>query len=123
MHFRRQLKLPMDGQMQKNMMALFRSVEPLSRRTAATSDVHEEAKAFLRAASPPVELPRMASPPLFPRDRRPGNNAPSSGAYMTNLGLGDLTDLPAIVPAVAPGDEAEEELYKQHMVVVDGWRE
>ena len=108
--------------MQKDIAALFKSVAFLSSREPASSDVHEEAKAFLRADSPPIELPRMASPPLFPRDRQPGYNA-SSRTSLAGHGLGDLADLPAIVPTAAPGDETEEELYKQHMVVVDGWRE
>ena len=102
---------------------LFQSVAFLSSRNHSTSDLHAEAKAFLRADSPLLELPRLASPPLFPRDRCPGYHSSHSGAGHNHLVLGDLSDLPAVVPLVALTDEAHEELYKQHMVVVDGWRE
>ncbi|EKM61502.1 uncharacterized protein PHACADRAFT_190671 [Phanerochaete carnosa HHB-10118-sp] len=71
--------------------------------------------------SPTYDPPRYASPPLFARDRNPGGaRLPTASRYG---GLGGLKDLgPLVQTAKNPNEEESTDLYKEHMVVVDGWK-
>lgn len=73
----------------------------------------------MRCDSPPIHFTPLDSPPLFPRDRRPGHR-PSSNVDTASYGIGGVRDLSQVLSRVDV-DEKEDELYKQHMVIVNGW--
>ncbi|KZT72907.1 hypothetical protein DAEQUDRAFT_552793 [Daedalea quercina L-15889] len=113
------LRHSLDRQTHQGIATLFRDASALSKRSI--SDVHQKAKDFLRADSPPGDSPPpLASPPIFARDRRPGYTLASPGNPASKFGPAVLTDLPSIVPVVT--SEKDDDIYMQHMVVVDGWQ-
>lgn len=71
-------------------------------------------------ASPTYEPPRYASPPLFPRDSNPGG--PRHGS-MNQVGRPrGIQELGSLMQVTGDPDGGEAvDLYKEHMVVVDGW--
>jgi hypothetical protein len=73
-------------------------------------------ESFLQRDLPIPEITRLHSPPLFPRCPLPSNDGVRPGA-----GLEGLSELRRILPEVEMEDDRVD-LYKHHMIVVDGWR-
>ncbi|PCH39205.1 hypothetical protein WOLCODRAFT_167851 [Wolfiporia cocos MD-104 SS10] len=100
---------------------LLESVQGLS-RTRPTPDQSRQVQDFLRSESPPITFTHLDTPPIFARDQNPGYKKDRCSVNATGriFGIEDTSDLPSLVPKAQISDD-EEELYKQHMVVVDGW--
>lgn len=98
--------------------------QTLSQARAAKGSAGENARveSFLskiRADSPTYEPLRYVSPPLFPREQNPGG---MRGSASTSGRLQDIKDLSSIVQIAEDPDKGESvELYKEHMVVINGW--
>ncbi|KAJ7739636.1 hypothetical protein DFH07DRAFT_839946 [Mycena maculata] len=71
-----------------------------------------------RPDSPPVpsRVPEPPFIPIFPRRHRAGN-----GIREHDTGLTDIISLPAVILPPAKVEELEPDLYKQNMVIVNGW--
>lgn len=72
---------------------------------------------FLRSDSPPLEIPRLDSPPIFPRHERPGATRSRLSASHDSNTRDTLSSLKPVKI-----EEEDIDMYKQHMMVVDGWR-
>ena len=73
---------------------------------------------------PSIDLPRFTSPPIFSKERQLGRARVQDHPATSEHGLQGLQDLPAvIIPARPIDDEGENDVYKQHLVVVNGWGE
>ncbi|CCM03793.1 uncharacterized protein FIBRA_05941 [Fibroporia radiculosa] len=122
LHEAMDLKLPIDASMHTQVSRLSQSVIALY-RPVATPCPEARYHEFLRADSPLAELVRLDSPPLFPKDRHPGRQSSSDVVLRECVStLSSLSDLPSLIPEVDLREEdEEEELYREHMIVVDGW--
>ncbi|EMD42186.1 hypothetical protein CERSUDRAFT_90789 [Gelatoporia subvermispora B] len=116
-------RLPMNAEIVHHIPILLKSVPGIFRATdfsTECSHTHD----FLRVASPDPTIVPLESPPIFPKDRYPG---------VINDDLRDLHPLPCLdtfrnIPELLGRADltereghSQEDLYKQHMVIVDGW--
>ena len=65
------------------------------------------------------DVPQLASPPLFPRGRKPGSALSTGNA--DGLGIKDMKELGSTVMPGQAGSDDSNNLYRDHMAVVDGW--
>jgi hypothetical protein len=98
-------------------LSFLKSISCLSR--VGPNWVNPHLEAFFRVdVSPPqssaIEAPEV---PLFPRRRLPG----SKNADALPDGFASIADLPILVPRAEQESEISD-LYKEHMVIVNGWR-
>lgn len=89
---------------------------------AEQKDFWPRAKQFVYANSPPYNVTRLDSPPLFPRDCHPGHEPAASVGEKDNSirGARDILNLLPSKP-LAVEDDRETDLYKEHMAIVNGW--
>lgn len=119
----RQIKLPIDAQTHVGVLQLLKGVPAISSSSAKDDDVNSHRAAFLRAESPPLQPIRLCSPPIFSRSLQTGYRPSTTTTSKHSLAPEAIADLPELVPkAVMKPDDDEDDLYKQHMVVVNGWR-
>lgn len=111
------MKLSIDAQTHSSMLEMWKSAMP-----HRSPQVGKQSKTFLRSHSPPIDIPNLVSPPLFPRDRRPGHLSTSRTDNGKNF-LESIGDLVPLLPPASIDQECEDDLYKEHMAVIDGWRE
>lgn len=81
-------------------------------------------KECLRSDSPPYDIHRLDSPPLFPRDHSSRRDVRESAkeAKKGILDVRSMSDLRGILPGhLAQIEEEERDIYREHMVVVNGW--
>lgn len=71
--------------------------------------------------SPSQVVPQLASPPLFPRDRKPGGSLSTTLVATRESGLKDLKELGSILLPGNVNSDGSDDLYKDHMTLVDGW--
>ncbi|KAG1747671.1 hypothetical protein EDB19DRAFT_2037030 [Suillus lakei] len=92
-------------------LSLFKSANPPAQSTETNAHV----TSFLRADSPPLQIHRPLSPPLFPRSKV------SSGSLGT--GISNAKDIVVRLNAVpAPIlEELEDDIDNVNMKIVDGW--
>ncbi|KDQ63007.1 hypothetical protein JAAARDRAFT_202531 [Jaapia argillacea MUCL 33604] len=112
------LKLQLEPPTQELIRKFLKVIPSLSR--PRQPQVNRNVQEFLRAESPPLNQIRYASPPIFARDCRPGSSRPLGVPHPS--GLKGMMDISAMMPKVKV-EEENEDLYMQHMLVVDGWRE
>ncbi|OCH95750.1 hypothetical protein OBBRIDRAFT_822683 [Obba rivulosa] len=113
-------RLLMDTEWLSDIPQLFKSIPGMSRASKAATESGPMAD-FLRC-SPPPTIVRRDSPPIFARDKCPGHAPDSSWDNARRWGLGTILQIPDLVGhADLKQDEDGEELFKQHMVVIDGW--
>ncbi|KAJ3540953.1 hypothetical protein NM688_g6155 [Phlebia brevispora] len=75
---------------------------------------------FLRADSPDHSCIELLDTPIFPINKQQkGSNSSSNLRHPILSGVKDLVPL---LPTVPEDQDSEEEIYKQHMVIVDGWQ-
>ena len=98
----------------------------LPQRTASGNRDNAHVESFLLAEGddgPSIDLARFTSPPIFSKERQLGR-ASVQDHSATSRGLQGWQDLPAvIIPAKPIDDEEEDDIFKQHLVVVNGWGE
>ena len=76
-----------------------------------------------RSGSPPPTLPRLEFLPMFPRTERPGGNQTFDTLKPVHPSIPKgLSDLQSMLPEANTVDDEYNDLHKQHMIVVDGWR-
>ncbi|TFK56839.1 hypothetical protein OE88DRAFT_1730282 [Heliocybe sulcata] len=118
------LKPTLDADMHASIKMMIRAVPSISGPRAGNKDyLNTAADQFLRSSSPPPML-HLAEEfvPLFPRSRHPRASTSTKDEKKTApLGLGSMADLPAVIPRVEAKEEPEEDLFRQHMKVIDGW--
>ncbi|KAI0699378.1 hypothetical protein C8T65DRAFT_719757 [Cerioporus squamosus] len=110
---RRGNKFTIDPATHRDVVTLIQSIPAMSARPQAS--IHRPYEEFLRAASPPIDEPKPAMLPLFPRDQGPGrrHKQPQQGAQSFS------TSLEAVLERPETGDE---DLANEHLVLVDGWQ-
>lgn len=122
----RRLKPALNAEMCDGIRALIQTIPSLSAPRASEKDkVSSRANDFLRAHSPPPIL-RLEEEfvPLFPRASHPKAGPRAKNAErQTPSVLKSVAELPIMIPPAEIKEEPEEELFKQHMRVVDGWSE
>jgi hypothetical protein len=80
-------------------------------------------RAFLRSDSPQPTLPQPEFVPMFTQAVRIGGTKALDDPKPVHPSIPSfLSDLPSMLPEPIEVDAEDEDLYKQHMVVVDGWR-
>ncbi|EPQ50101.1 hypothetical protein GLOTRDRAFT_134253 [Gloeophyllum trabeum ATCC 11539] len=118
------LKPALNAEMCDGIRALIQTIPSLSAPRASEKDkVSSRANDFLRAHSPPPIL-RLEEEfvPLFPRASHPKAGPRAKNAErQTPSVLKSVAELPIMIPPAEIKEEPEEELFKQHMRVVDGW--
>ncbi|KII93076.1 hypothetical protein PLICRDRAFT_694319 [Plicaturopsis crispa FD-325 SS-3] len=113
------LKHAIDAPMQKAMLDLFKTIPALS-RPPPEPYVNSHITDFLNGSERPPQslVARPISPPIFPRNRNPGSKPAPDAPSSLSQSVGHLA---SVLPLVEVEDE-DRDLYKQHMVVVDGWQ-
>lgn len=71
--------------------------------------------------SPLQVVPQLASPPLFPRDRKPGGTVSTTLDPTWESSLRDLKELGSVLLPGNVNSDDSDDLYKDHMIMVDGW--
>jgi len=102
--------------------ALFKSTLALSRPGPTYKNPYLDPSSLLEDPLP-TTYQRLRTPPfipIFPRTRLPGNGATDGHPP---LGLGSVEELPAVIMPKIEVEDDIADLYKEHMVVVDGWRQ
>lgn len=92
----------------------------LSAGSRLTSTENDSIRGFLRAESPVHAQTQLIDIPLFPRNDKKFSS--SSDEVLLGPSLMSMKDLPSILPVVPECQDSEDDLHKQHMVVVNGWR-
>lgn len=71
---------------------------------------------------PPVEpeWPEESFVPIFPRSRLPQSGMKNPQGNLP--GLQDFTDLPSFIPDKVYVDDLDEDISRQNLIIVDGWR-
>lgn len=115
----------MDTGTHREVMTLIKAVPTLAKNSQnPTPHVVQE---FLRAESPLPEFPELETLPVFPRRDRLGQD-PDKGC--STSGTADFVLIPTTIshlatsalPSVPMRDEDEEDMAKEHLVIVNGWR-
>ncbi|KAL7285548.1 hypothetical protein ACG7TL_000652 [Trametes sanguinea] len=118
-------KLQMDTGTHREVMTLIKAVPTLAKNSQnPTPHVVQE---FLRAESPLPEFPELETLPVFPRRDRLGQD-PDKGC--STSGTADFVLIPTTIshlatsalPSVPMRDEDEEDMAKEHLVIVNGWQ-
>ncbi|KAG1730675.1 uncharacterized protein EDB91DRAFT_1252534 [Suillus paluster] len=105
------LRPTIDTTTRSYMLSLFKSANP----PAQSTETNVHVNAFLRANSPPLQIRRPFSPPLFPRSRA------SSGSLGTGIANAkDIVDRLNTDP-VPVLEELEDDIDEVNMTIVDGW--
>ncbi|KAG2153615.1 uncharacterized protein EDB93DRAFT_227664 [Suillus bovinus] len=92
-------------------LSLFKLANP----PAQSTETNVHVTSFLRANSPPLQIQRPLSPPLFPRSKA------SPGSLWTGIANAkDIADRLNAVPAPVP-KELEDDVDIVSMSIVDGW--
>lgn len=121
------LKLSMDAQTHSAVQDMLKST--ITHPSAPPAGSTKQSTQFLRGNSPPLQFPNLLSPPLFPRDQRPGHfvrgrTSTTAGEVKTQPFLVDsVNDLVPLLSPVSVVEEKEEDLFREHLKIVDGWRE
>lgn len=122
---RRGRKLVIESDGLASLRSYFQQTLPQGRASSHKTTDNAYVASFLTGdgtASPTYDSPRYASPPLFPRDRNPGGSR--FGSANEAGGPHGIQELGSLVHAAEDPDRGEAaDLYKEHMVVVDGWSE
>src|SRR5882762_7622027 len=111
----------MDSATHSSMLALFKSVPAICplKASHANSHLHK----YFRFDSPPPTLPRLEFVPVFARADRLGGAQTFDTIKLDHPSIpNSLSDLPSMLPESKIVAEEDRDLYKQHMVIVDGWR-
>lgn len=113
---RRNVRPGIDRQSYQDVALLMNRVPNCARSNDRDIMSHQEN--FLASNSPAYMIMPLDSPPLFPRDRLPGNSScrESAGRVAGTSTFLELLPIPALDTA-----HGEEELYKEHMAIVSGW--
>lgn len=111
------MRFVMDSEMHTSVMNLI-STNPGVARVSHSHSIENLAAGFLRGTTPPLEILQLRSPPIFPRDRRPG--AATTDSHLP-CNLPRLSELPTIIAPVKVENDDDGDSFKQHMMVVDGW--
>ncbi|KAI8995275.1 hypothetical protein BD414DRAFT_410707 [Trametes punicea] len=110
-------KLPMDTETLRDVLALLKAIPLLAKVTEKTRPHFDE---FLRDDSPPPNLPELDILPIFPRSEHPGlgpEHKESAKPPQT------MSQLPiSLLTTVQMGEDDEEDLADEHLVVVNGWQ-
>ena len=84
--------------------------------------VNSNVNDFLRCDSPTPETAPLLEIPLFPRNKCVGDESPLPAQRESRApGISTLKDLPSVLAQVLLSDDLENELYKEHMKVINGW--
>ena len=117
----RNLRLAIDSTTHSSILGLYKSVPEMFPPRTAHIDSHVDA--FLLSDSPPPTLPQLEFVPMFARADRLGGAQTSNTLQTVHHSVPNaLSDLPSMLPESKVEDDENKELYKQHMVIVDGWR-
>lgn len=95
------------------MLKLYKSVPGLIPSQKFTGRFH--VNAFLRSDSPLPVIPHTEFVPIFPR-------VPETSKSRNDSIPASFSELSLLIPVIEDVDPDEKDLYKQHMIVVDGWR-
>lgn len=104
---------------------LYRSAITMAKNVCYAGHPHASAEnahvaAFLRGDSPDYKCPELVDLPIFPRKMHDTGVLQLESRAPTAKTVKDLPSL--LLQAPVDDKDSEEELYKQHMVVVNGWR-
>ncbi|KAF7793464.1 hypothetical protein EIP86_004576 [Pleurotus ostreatoroseus] len=106
-------RLIFDDETYNSANALLKNI--LSSGNQASAKDSNEVLNFLRAVSPVHEHTELLDIPLFPREN---NNLGSEDALRP--GRISMKDIPSLLPAIPVHTDSDEDLFTQHMVVVNG---
>jgi hypothetical protein len=92
-------------------LSLFKSANP----PAQSTEINGHVTSFLRADSPPLQIQRPLSPPLFPRSKASPDSLWAGISNAKDI-VGRLNAVPAPVL-----EELEDDVDNVNMSIVDGW--
>ncbi|CDO73083.1 hypothetical protein BN946_scf185007.g137 [Trametes cinnabarina] len=118
-------KIPMDARTHREVVALVNTV-PFFTKRSQDGPPHFIAE-FLRADSPPPDLPELEALPMFPRR---GRSLHDRDSELAGLEEADPFSIPrtmshlatSVLSSVVMREEDEEDLAEEHLVVVNGWQ-
>lgn len=117
----RKLRLTIDSTTHSSLLSLYQSVPIMCPPKTPHENTHFGA--FMRSDSPQPTLPRPEFVPMFTQADRIGGAKALDDMKPVHPSIPSfLSDLPSMLPESIVVDTEDEDLYKQHMVVVDGWR-
>ncbi|KAL4251505.1 hypothetical protein ABKN59_005052 [Abortiporus biennis] len=109
------LRLPVESDVHLSTMQLIQSI-PRNTRNVTPATENSLTEEFIRLDSPPLDTIGLDSPPIFSRDRKPGG----STGLQTKLDISKICEM--IPHKTLEVEDDMEDLYKEHMVVVNGWQ-
>ncbi|KAG2069458.1 hypothetical protein BDR04DRAFT_1078066 [Suillus decipiens] len=105
------VRLAIESTTRTCILSLFKSANP----PAQSTETNVHVTSFLRANSPPLQIQRPLSPPLFPRSKASPDSLWTGIANAKDI-VGRLNAVPAPVP-----EELEDDVDDVNMSIVDGW--
>ncbi|KAG2358874.1 hypothetical protein BDR07DRAFT_1611638 [Suillus spraguei] len=105
------VRLAIESTTRTCILSLFKLANPPAQPTE--TNVH--VTSFLRANSPPLQIQRPLSPPLFPRSKASPDSLWTGIANAKDI-VGRLNAVPAPIP-----EELEDDVDSVNMSIVDGW--
>ena len=109
----RNLRPTIDSETHSLMLKLYKSVPRLISSQTFTDSF--QPNTFLRSDSPVPVIPHTEFVPIFPR-------VPKTSVSRKGSVPASFSDLSLLLPVFEDVETDEKDLYKQHMIVVDGWR-
>jgi len=113
--------MAIDSNIHSSMMLLFKSVPQMFPPTIP--QVNSHINSFLYADSALPALPQPEFVPMFARAGRLGGAQELLTNKFDHPSIPNaLPGLPLMPPELAVVEDENNDLYKQHMVIIDGWR-
>ena len=117
----RNLRLAIDSKTHSSMVSLFKSVPQMF--PSKLPYVNSHVASFLHSDSSLPALPQPEFVPMFARAGRPGGAHDFDTFKFEHPSIPSaLPDLPTMLPELAVVENEDNDLYKQHMTIIDGWR-
>jgi hypothetical protein len=117
----RNLRPAMDSKTYSSIISLYKSVPLMF--PPQIQHINSHVDAFLHSDSPPPVLPPHEFVPMFTRVGRLDGAQTFDTLKSSHPSIPNgLSDLPSMLPELEAVDGEDNSIYKQHMIVVDGWR-
>ena len=116
----RNLKCRIQAEDYKAVRTLLQTTTDMLRHQQSYKNKYLDPKYLCEMPLVEPEWPEESFVPIFPKSRRPQSGMKNPQGNPP--GLQDFTDLPGFIPRKVDVDDLDEDVSRQNLIVVDGWR-